>query len=191
MKIANLFTGLRIVLMVPLLYFLIKGDSWPALIVFAAAGLSDIADGWLARALNQASRFGAFFDLLADRLLTLTLFCGLLTRGVPEIVVVSGVVLLARDFLVAGLNEALPDQLNIQVSPLERAKIALQFLGFGLLILPEQYGDLPLGADIIVPLNSFDVGVVCLSLSAVLCLMTVGEYVRRARQAFETDRNRG
>ncbi|MFT3997066.1 MAG: CDP-alcohol phosphatidyltransferase family protein [Asticcacaulis sp.] len=187
MKIANLFTGLRVVLMVPLLIFLIRGDAWPALIVFALAGLSDIADGYLARKLNQASRFGAFFDLLADRLLTLTLFSGLLTGGLPEIVVASGVILLARDFLVAGLNEALPDQLHIRVSPIERAKIALQFLGFGLLILPEQDGFIPTGPDSSFPFSTFDAGALCLCLSAALCLMTVGDYVMRARQVFKAE----
>jgi CDP-diacylglycerol---glycerol-3-phosphate 3-phosphatidyltransferase len=46
------------------------GDgSWPAGILFAAAGLTDQVDGWLARRWGVESEFGRFVDPLADRII--------------------------------------------------------------------------------------------------------------------------
>src|SRR5919109_4009811 len=45
------------------------GKSWPAAVVFAAAGVTDQLDGWLARRWHVESRFGTVADPLADRLM--------------------------------------------------------------------------------------------------------------------------
>jgi CDP-diacylglycerol--glycerol-3-phosphate 3-phosphatidyltransferase len=45
------------------------GHSWPAAILFGAAGATDQVDGWLARRWHVESRFGKIADPLADRLL--------------------------------------------------------------------------------------------------------------------------
>jgi CDP-diacylglycerol--glycerol-3-phosphate 3-phosphatidyltransferase len=46
-----------------------EGHSWPAALVFAAAGITDQVDGWLARRWQVESEFGRYFDPLADRLI--------------------------------------------------------------------------------------------------------------------------
>ena len=45
------------------------GHSWPAAIVFGAAGATDQIDGWLARRWRVESAFGKIADPLADRLM--------------------------------------------------------------------------------------------------------------------------
>lgn len=40
-----------------------------ALIIFVAAGLTDLVDGWIARRFNMKSRLGSMLDPLADKLL--------------------------------------------------------------------------------------------------------------------------
>ncbi|HVS86548.1 MAG TPA: CDP-alcohol phosphatidyltransferase family protein [Gaiellaceae bacterium] len=45
------------------------GHSWPAGLVFGAAGVTDQFDGFLARRLQVESRFGKIADPLADRLM--------------------------------------------------------------------------------------------------------------------------
>ena len=176
MKIANLFTGARILLMAPLFWLLMHGPDWLALGVFLLAGATDIADGWLARRLNQASRFGAFFDLLADRILTLVISIGLIVHNPRDLwLVLACMVLIGRNSVVAGLNEALSGQLDIKVSALEKAKITFNFLGFGLLMSPA----FPVAAW-----TSHGAGVTCLVISALLCLVTLADYGSRARKAF-------
>jgi CDP-diacylglycerol--glycerol-3-phosphate 3-phosphatidyltransferase len=176
MKIANLFTAARIVLMAPLFLLLIGGPDWRALMVFLLAGATDIADGWLARRLNQASAFGAFFDLLADRLLTLVIGSGLIVRDPHDMwLVIACMILIGRNSVVAGLNEALPGRLAITVSPLEKVKIAFNFLGFALLMSP---------VFTVAGQDSHTAGVACLVTSAALCLITLLYYANQARKAF-------
>jgi CDP-diacylglycerol--glycerol-3-phosphate 3-phosphatidyltransferase len=45
------------------------GRSWPAAILFGAAGVTDQIDGWLARRWHVESAFGKIADPLADRLI--------------------------------------------------------------------------------------------------------------------------
>ena len=69
---------------VPLFLYLIlvpHADGW-ALTVLALSGISDYADGYLARKLNQTSRLGAILDPVADRLYILSTVIGLAARDV-------------------------------------------------------------------------------------------------------------
>lgn len=87
---------------VPLFAWLLIGpraDGW-ALVVLVAGGITDWADGKIARLLNQYSRFGELLDPAVDRLYILVALAAL---GIREIVpwwLVA--VLVARD-LVLGL----------------------------------------------------------------------------------------
>lgn len=65
----NIITVLRILLVAPILWILLhKHYEW-ALFLFVIAGISDAIDGLLARYFSCISRFGAFVDPLADKLL--------------------------------------------------------------------------------------------------------------------------
>jgi CDP-diacylglycerol--glycerol-3-phosphate 3-phosphatidyltransferase len=68
----NALTVVRLAL-IPLYVGLILtatgGRSWPAAIVFGAAGVTDQLDGFLARRWNVESGFGRIADPLADRLM--------------------------------------------------------------------------------------------------------------------------
>lgn len=86
---------------VPLVLYLLLGpreDGW-AIVVLAVGGITDWADGKLARALGQSSRIGAMLDPAADRLY---IAAALLALGVREIVPwwVIGL-LVARDLVLA------------------------------------------------------------------------------------------
>ena len=65
----NLFTALRVVLVLPLCLLIIADEYVAALWVALIAGVSDSLDGWTARRLNITSRFGAIADPLADKLM--------------------------------------------------------------------------------------------------------------------------
>ncbi len=179
---ANLLTAARILLLVPLYGLLIwdvVGHRWIALALFLLAGLTDILDGLIARTLGQTSALGALLDLTADRLLTLTVVIGLIAAHVLRgPFAVAGLVLVARDLIVASMGEAAQGRLQIRVTPPERMKIALQFTGFALLIAPPQtFGSL----------RSEDLGAAALALSAALaCVILVG-YARLAGRALRPE----
>jgi cardiolipin synthase len=69
---------------VPLFLWLVlvpHADGW-ALVVLMVSGVTDWADGWLARTLNQASKLGQILDPVADRLYILAVVIGLALRSV-------------------------------------------------------------------------------------------------------------
>jgi CDP-diacylglycerol--glycerol-3-phosphate 3-phosphatidyltransferase len=71
-QLPNALTAVRIALIpvfVALLLAADGGHSWPAALVFAAAGVTDQVDGFLARRWHVESGFGKFADPLADRLM--------------------------------------------------------------------------------------------------------------------------
>jgi cardiolipin synthase len=92
---------------VPVFLWLMLGphaDGW-ALAVLALSGVTDWADGVLARKLHQESRFGALLDPAVDRLYILASLVGLVLRHiVPPWL---AVVLVARDLVLAGALVAL------------------------------------------------------------------------------------
>ena len=71
-QLPNALTIARLVL-IPIFVVLIAtsddGQSWAAALVFAAAGITDQVDGWLARRWHVESEFGKIADPLADRLM--------------------------------------------------------------------------------------------------------------------------
>ena len=75
---------------------------WLALILFIAAALTDWLDGHLARKWKIESDFGRLFDPLADKLLVVVTFVGLLGVGLLPVWFVSLVV--AREFLITGIR---------------------------------------------------------------------------------------
>ncbi|HEY7046271.1 MAG TPA: CDP-alcohol phosphatidyltransferase family protein [Jatrophihabitantaceae bacterium] len=81
--VPNALSVLRL-LGVPLFLWLLLGPhaDVAALIVLAASGLTDWADGVLARRLNQTSKLGALLDPLADRLYILATLIGLTLRHI-------------------------------------------------------------------------------------------------------------
>jgi len=98
--IPNLLSLLRL-LGVPLFLWLVLGpeaNGW-AIAVLAFGGLSDYADGKIARRFNQSSRLGAVLDPAADRLYILATISALAARGI--IPVWLAVAIPGRDVLLA------------------------------------------------------------------------------------------
>jgi cardiolipin synthase len=77
----NAITVLRAALIPLLAWLLHRGDYPLAFALFVASGLSDLADGWIARRFDLRTRFGAIADPLADKLTMLTAALLLATRG--------------------------------------------------------------------------------------------------------------
>ncbi len=69
-------------------------DRIAALVVFAAASITDMFDGMLARKLNQITDFGKLFDPLADKIMVVTaLVCNAV--AVPQVFPWSAIIIVA------------------------------------------------------------------------------------------------
>jgi cardiolipin synthase len=98
LTIPNLITLTRILLTPLFIIFLIQGRHRQALAIFLLAGVSDLADGLIARWWQQKSRLGAYLDPLADKLLMCGSFAALgISRAIPSWLTV---VVLSRDVII-------------------------------------------------------------------------------------------
>jgi cardiolipin synthase len=100
LTVPNLLSAVRLALVPVFVYLLLvrHADGW-AVGILTFSGVSDWADGKIARVLNQASRFGELLDPAVDRLYMITVPVALAARAmVPWWIVVT---LLARDALLA------------------------------------------------------------------------------------------
>lgn len=98
MSFPNQLTALRI-LLAPLFYVLFAVADPPlygwAVIVFVVAAITDWYDGYFARRLGKMTPFGAFFDPLADKVLTSVALIAFTTAGLVPMWCV--VVIILRD----------------------------------------------------------------------------------------------
>ncbi len=106
MNLPNKLTLLRTFL-VPVFLVFAFVDSIPfnyttALVVFAAASVTDALDGHIARKNNLVTTFGKFLDPLADKILVVSAIAAFvdldIINSIPLIIIV------AREFMVSGLR---------------------------------------------------------------------------------------
>jgi len=96
--IPNFITIFRFLLVPAVVLSLLSGDVGWALAFFVVAGLSDAADGFIARQFDQRSELGAYLDPMADKLLVVSVFLVLGFMGeLPLWLVVAAV---SRDGLI-------------------------------------------------------------------------------------------
>jgi len=119
-----------------------EGHSWPAALVFAAAGITDQIDGWLARRWHVESRFGTVADPLADRLMIDTAVIGLyLYDRLPWPALV---LILARDLvLIAGYKLVVPRGYELSVSFVGKAATWILYAALALMLATEAGSDVP------------------------------------------------
>ena len=104
LTLPNLLSFLRI-LAVPFFAMAVwYGHMSDACILFAAAGLTDLLDGYLARRFNQKSTLGALLDPAADKLLMTTAFILMAFPRLPVPVRIPAwvaILAISRDVLIA------------------------------------------------------------------------------------------
>ena len=149
MNLPNLITTLRLVLSCVIFYLIAVGTTWWELDLAAGllvvAGISDFLDGYLARKNNLVTAFGRIADPFADKFLVLASLLMLIAIGtLSGIHVIAAIIILGREFLVAGLREFLANSsLKLPVSKLAKWKTTIQMVSIGFLIAG------PAGADLI------------------------------------------
>ena len=105
MNLPNKLTLLRVILIPFFLLFIYIDIPFKflfALIIFAAASITDALDGKIARSRNLVTNFGKFLDPIADKVLViaaLTCFCELgIISSVPLLIIIT------RELVVDGLR---------------------------------------------------------------------------------------
>jgi len=179
LNIPILLTWLRIVA-IPLMitvYFLPASWAEPherdlvATLIFMAAAITDWADGYLARKLDQTSAFGAFLDPVADKLMVAAALIILVQLGRADAIVAT--IIIGREITISALREWMAKigaAKNVAVSMLGKIKTAAQMLAIPALLYDAQLFGLDLGL----------LGNWLICIAALLTLWSMGYYLRMA-----------
>ncbi|MGV0851457.1 CDP-diacylglycerol--glycerol-3-phosphate 3-phosphatidyltransferase [Mycolicibacterium phlei] len=139
-NIANVLTGVRLVLVPVFLVFLFVGDGhetfWriAAFVVFAVAVITDRFDGALARAYGMVTEFGTLADPIADKALIGAALIGLSMLGdLPWWITL---VILAREIGITVLRFMVLRHGVIPASRGGKLKTLVQAVAIGLFVLP-------------------------------------------------------
>jgi cardiolipin synthase (CMP-forming) len=96
----NAISTLRIVLIAPILYYVVRDRHDLALVLFFIAGFSDGLDGYLAKRFDWHTRLGALLDPVADKLLVAGSFITLAATGLMPLWL--AIVVVFRDVVIVG-----------------------------------------------------------------------------------------
>jgi cardiolipin synthase len=145
LTIPNLITLFRIIITPLFIIFLIQGNYRKALVVFVLAGVSDLADGLIARGWQQKSRLGSYLDPLADKVLMAASFVTLsIYQQIPSwltVVVLSRDVTLATGVLIFRLADI---PLTVRPSLAGKWTTTFQLITVGFVLLSKIWAFPPL-----------------------------------------------
>ena len=74
LTIPNILSMIRIVLIVPIVYFFLNQDYTRSFVSLVISGMTDVADGIIARKCNMISELGKALDPIADKLTQIAVF---------------------------------------------------------------------------------------------------------------------
>ena len=183
-SLPNIITVSRVAA-APVVAFLVWQEPEPALRwwglgLFALAAVTDFLDGWIARRWQVVSPFGRMLDPIADKLLIVAVILALAAQQPSGwLFMLPSLVILFREFLVAGLREFLAGaEIVLAVTLMAKWKTALQMVALGILIIapildqmgPDQEGWLQTG------------GLLLYWVSAVMTALTGISYFHAARK---------
>jgi CDP-diacylglycerol--glycerol-3-phosphate 3-phosphatidyltransferase len=191
-NLPNLLTMGRMAV-IPLVILLIdRGspkDCWWAALVYSAAALTDLIDGWLARRMHVVSVLGKFLDPLADKLLVMAVLIYMIPMG--RISTWAVALLLAREISVTGLRSiASSEGVVIAAGDDGKTKTALQMVGILCLILGYPY-HLTLGPLDLGMVDLVYVGRALVYVSLVFSIMSALSYTRLFAEAVEAKNAKG
>ncbi|MGC6484759.1 MAG: CDP-diacylglycerol--glycerol-3-phosphate 3-phosphatidyltransferase [Candidatus Puniceispirillales bacterium] len=137
-QVPNILTIFRVLasIVVPLLIFF-GGEGWrlAALIIFAAASVSDWLDGMIARQLDAISTLGRMLDPIADKLLIAGCLIALMGHdGFGSLLFIPGLMILLREVFVSGLREFMAGKLVLHVTLMAKFKTTAQLIAIGLAV---------------------------------------------------------
>jgi CDP-diacylglycerol--glycerol-3-phosphate 3-phosphatidyltransferase/cardiolipin synthase len=139
--------------------------------IFVVAALTDWADGYLARKLDQTSAFGAFLDPVADKLMVAAALIVLVELGRTDAIVAT--IIIGREITISALREWMAKigaAKSVAVSMLGKIKTAAQMLAIPILL----YYQPLFGADV------RTIGQWLIWIAALMTLWSLGYYLRMA-----------
>lgn len=159
------FLAIIRVLLAPLFFYLllISNDapfdihkSWInyfATLIFTLACITDFFDGFIARNWKQTTKLGAIIDPLADKMLTLAGFLGLMVIGRADPWAIY--LILIREFFITGFRVFMvSDGVEVAASMAGKVKTTFQMIAIGFLTMEWFGGTILLWVAVVLTLYS-------------------------------------
>lgn len=174
MNLPNKLTILRMIMVPFFIAAFMSGKYLIALIIFAAASLTDFFDGQIARKQNLVTNFGKIMDPLADKILVYSALCLFLENDY-----IKGwmlIIILAREFVIAGMRTVAASEGKVLAAGMSgKIKTVLQMFAVCIMML-----GLALPAHKII----FDIGYYVFLASLVMTVYSGCEYVIKNKEVF-------
>lgn len=175
-KLANILTLLRIALipvLVVIFFSSIEYKRQIACLIFVIASLTDWLDGYLARRLQQQSRFGEFLDPVADKLIVAAALILLVQAHPTPVMAICAGVIIGREITISALREWMAEvgsRKKVAVSVLGKLKTITQMVALSTLLYQESLWGLPIYA----------IGLYLLYFAVALTLLSMLLYLKAA-----------
>jgi len=165
LNIPNILAFIRL-LLAPIMFMLLVNQdaeifegvhpSWLnyfAGFIFVLASATDFFDGYIARTFNQITVMGQILDPLADKMLTLAGFLGLMIQGVASPWAIY--LILTRELFITGLRvSAISEGIDISASMMGKIKTVVQMVAIGFLLMHWVGGEILLWISVALTLYS-------------------------------------
>ena len=142
-NVPNILASIRILLAFLMYLFLVNRDlfhihsSWLdyfAALIFVIASITDFFDGFIARNFNAISKLGEILDPLADKMLVLGAFLGLLYLHRANAWAVY--LIMVREFFITGLRVVMASEgISVKASFAGKVKTVFQMIAIGFLLM--------------------------------------------------------
>ncbi|MEM9603598.1 MAG: CDP-diacylglycerol--glycerol-3-phosphate 3-phosphatidyltransferase [Pseudomonadota bacterium] len=175
-NLPTLLTLMRIVLLPVLVAVFYTPVEWArpaAAALFIIGGITDWLDGYLARKWQQESRFGAFLDPVADKLMVMTALVLVVEAAASWVITVPAIVIVGREITISALREWMAEigqRASVAVSIWGKLKTTCQIVALVVLL----YESPLFGVDL------WPLGVVLLYVAAILTIWSMIQYIQAA-----------
>jgi CDP-diacylglycerol--glycerol-3-phosphate 3-phosphatidyltransferase len=176
MNLPNTLTLLRIITIPIFVIVFCLPFYWSnavACLLFSLAALTDLLDGYLARKLDQMSRFGAFLDPVADKLMVAVVLVMLVQRQPDLFMALPAAVIIGREITISALREWMAElgaRSKVAVSIFGKVKTVTQMVALIFLIYAHPVFGIPV----------YGIGMVLLYIAVILTLWSMTEYLLSA-----------
>jgi len=155
-----------------------------AALLFTIAGLTDWLDGYLARKMNLTSKFGAFLDPVADKLMVATALV-LILWAAPQhdlpyfprhdiALAICSAIIIGREIVISALREwmaEIGERSQVKVTGIAKLKTIFQLVGVGAMLFTYPFfGVIPV----------YGIGFTLVLTAAVLTVWSMYVYLRAA-----------
>ncbi len=146
LNLPNLLASLRI-LLAPIMFWIILNPqvftqngfdiSWnyySGALLFVIASVTDFFDGYIAREWNQSTMLGAIIDPLADKMLTIAAFLGLMMIGEASVWAIY-IIIIRELFITALRTVAVSENISVKASFAGKVKTVFQMIAIGFMLM--------------------------------------------------------